>query len=234
MTWRVYVVYDKSAWLVVPFAILNVVSFASATLLVNVWSGASAKSLTVFFVGNVHRYSLMFLSVTVATQACGSILIAWRGWSTPVLVSSSPRRRGFMTLHVIGVIIDSGAIYLSTFGIGLGLYLGKNAGGSVVIAIVGQISATVPLSIILRDWWKLTYYKESTPRHIPGLPLKTIITDNCQSQGSMTPLESGISSGDGSMVVRIIKSTHRKIDDELLESREDKRDGSLLRQEIDL
>jgi len=36
------------------------------------------------------------------------------------------------------------------------------------------------------------------------------------------------------MVVRIIKSTHRKIDDELLESREDKRDGSLLRQEIDL
>jgi len=139
-----------------------------------------------------------------------------------------------MTLHVIGVIIDSGAIYLSTFGIGLGLYLGKNAGGSVVIAIVGQISATVPLSIILRDWWKLTYYKESTPRHIPGLPLKTIITDNCQSQGSMTPLESGISSGDGSMVVRIIKSTHRKIDDELLESREDKRDGSLLRQEIDL
>ncbi|KZV76744.1 hypothetical protein PENSPDRAFT_342213 [Peniophora sp. CONT] len=154
MTWRVYVVWNSQVALATPFIILNTVILVFSALAVQNNTQVNYDLLKYFGGSGRHRI-LTVWAVSLVTQTAGSLLIAYRRMSTPVYVAPTKGSRWCKLTTAVCVIIDSGAIYTLGIMLTLGFYLHERAEGAIVIAILGQISATVPLSIILREWWTM-------------------------------------------------------------------------------
>jgi len=212
ITWRVYVVWDKKLALAIPFAMLNIIGFVSVSLQVKVLSVVSPEDVFAFFTGNVRRCTLTFLFTSIITQASGTFLIAWRGWATPTAISSAGKGSRCSFLRILGIAIDSGAVYMSLIALVMALYLTESSVGLPVSSILGQFSATVTLSIILREWWKLIQAKARGTL----IPRNRILADQYElPQRSISPVLRGeITTDDNNMFVRVVTSTHKKIDTE--------------------
>ncbi|KAI0027975.1 hypothetical protein K488DRAFT_90252 [Vararia minispora EC-137] len=196
MTWRVCVVWDKRAIITTPFVVLNVVTTIFACLFMQTLARIGPDPQAFFSRGAEWRI-IAFWTTSFITQSAGTFLIAWRNWSTPVVVSAAVRRSRHRPGFILGIIIDSGAIYSLVVLLTLVTYLRKLAAGGIMGGILGQISTTVPLSIILRE-----RYKEMTAMELTA---GSIIVAESHSLPTLRTSNDGV-------VIQVRQSMHKVID----------------------
>ncbi|KZV76737.1 hypothetical protein PENSPDRAFT_341975 [Peniophora sp. CONT] len=205
MTWRVYVVWDRRAWLAAPFITLNIVTLVFGALVVKsetqVWF-----ELSKYFTGLGRQRVLTMWAASVATQTSGTVLIAYRELSTPVYVPSTNRHRYCTMSSAACAVIDSGAMYTISIILTLAFYTHRRAEGAVIAAVLGQIAATVPLSIILREWWKTVM--PGTLRG-PLIPRSALLQDNLEMEhrGALQ-LPAEHSRERSGVNISVVKATH--------------------------
>jgi len=92
-------------------------------------------------------------SISLAIQGAGSAIIVWKTWSVPVEVRDSGCFELSRTIStVFFIMVDSGCLLVVVEFISLiWVITVLNASGMVFLVILGQLSALVPLTIILRE-----------------------------------------------------------------------------------
>ncbi|VDB89986.1 unnamed protein product [Peniophora sp. CBMAI 1063] len=212
MTWRVFVFWDRNWYLAAPFVLLNTVTLVFGVLTIQATSTVGYH-INAYFTGKVQMHIVTVWAVTVVTQTAGTLLIVWREVSTPIYVSPSRKRRGCSMVKALCLAVDSGAAYTSCIVLVLAFYLCSDPAGAVVVAILGQISATVPLTIILREWWKVTMNKAKAWQG-PLLPHNTLLTESheLESRNALQLPTDSLTTDNGGSGVRIMKSTHMRSD----------------------
>ncbi|KZV63586.1 hypothetical protein PENSPDRAFT_207227 [Peniophora sp. CONT] len=140
MTWRLYVVYDRRAWLAAPFLILNILTSVFGGLVVKGETLIGYNLALVDAKPELPRAITMW-ATSAATQIAGTLLIAYREISTPVYVPATRSSRYCRPAAVACAIVDSGAIYTLGIVFDLAFYVRGGAEGIVVGAILGQIAS---------------------------------------------------------------------------------------------
>ncbi|KZV76750.1 hypothetical protein PENSPDRAFT_747325 [Peniophora sp. CONT] len=205
MTWRIYVVYDHRMLLAAPFLLLNFLSIVVGALLVKADTQVG-HNLSLFYAGSVLQYALTLWATSVATQTAGTLLIIYRELSTPMYVSSTKMRRYCTLGSIVCAVIDSGATYTLGVILTLAFYTCKRSEGAIMSAILGQIATTVPLTIILREWWKIT---EPVSRQGPLLPRSALIRESYELQHQETLyLDTERPQETEGVNICVVKSTH--------------------------
>ncbi|VDB92386.1 unnamed protein product [Peniophora sp. CBMAI 1063] len=208
MAWRVYVIYDRKIWLIAPFMIINLITLVFGGLVVRAQSGVG-YDLALYFTGAVRQRALVVWALSVGTQTAGTLLISYRELSTPVHVPSSRTPRYCTLKSAACAVVDSGAAYILGVIKTLAFYLHRRTEGAVIVAILGQIAVTVPLTIIAREWWKVV-----RPGFRQGslLPRSALIRDRHDMQPQealrLAPRRSQDAEG---VNVCVVKSTHMDI-----------------------
>ncbi|VDB92389.1 unnamed protein product [Peniophora sp. CBMAI 1063] len=205
MTWRVYVVYDRKAWLSVPFLLLNIVALVFGTLMVQAETLVRRDPSLFFENPELQRTTTMW-ATSVITQTAGTLLIMYRELSTPKSVPNSKTSRQCTLTAIAYTIIDSGATYTLLVIVTLALYVSKRSEGAVVGAILGQISATVPLTIILREWWEAA---QTTSLQDPFLPRTALLRESHEMlHGGALRLDTEQTRENDGVNVCVVKATH--------------------------
>ncbi|VDB89988.1 unnamed protein product [Peniophora sp. CBMAI 1063] len=147
LTWRVYSFW-RSKVIVAVLVVLSLVPLVIGCVATNLLS----RQHTIL-VGSVRTWAVVAWVSSVIVQVCGSLLIGWRAWSTPTTVVANGRQ-GFNPWTIIWTLVDSGALYTITTVLVLALWFDYPGAFNVLVAILGQIAAFVPLTITLRECWK--------------------------------------------------------------------------------
>ncbi|KAI0315035.1 hypothetical protein OF83DRAFT_389463 [Amylostereum chailletii] len=208
LTWRVFIVWDKSLVLTLPLIVMNIVVFVSSCIGLRNLALLGPRDLV--FVNRVRIWFAIVVVVSLTIQFFGTLLIAWRAWETPTAVQSSKRKK-FDPARILFVIVDSGALYSVTSLLVLAFYLSEANVSAILVSIVSQLSATVPMTIVMRECWKASHSQG------PLLPRNAIVVDSYDMpQRNRSPLSGRFSPGDDNVQVSVMKSIHA---DSLVSSR---------------
>ncbi|KAJ3559928.1 hypothetical protein NM688_g38 [Phlebia brevispora] len=146
LAWRMYVVWNRNVYLVIlviPMIIsATVCGFVDTVILANLTTEQQLFSET------VRRWALGSWCSSIGAQMASTLLIAWKVWWTHI--GTVGPHKSQMTLSVMWVILESGAVLSFSQVIVLALYVQKMAVGGVIIAMVSQLDALVPTSIFVR------------------------------------------------------------------------------------
>ncbi|KAI0320221.1 hypothetical protein OF83DRAFT_1169504 [Amylostereum chailletii] len=205
MIWRVYAVWNKNIILCLPFFVLEVVLIISSSYAVHAQGLVKPGDL---FILPLRRWLTISCVTSLLIQCGGICLIGWRALSTPTRVTSSPRRR-FSILKILATIVDSGVIYAIAFLMVLIAFSSEWLSIAIFAAMLGQISATVPLSIVLRECWKASRDDELHTRTRPG-----ILTPNVYDlqERNVSQLSRSSSDGPANLNVVVMRATHHHAD----------------------
>ncbi|KAJ7707877.1 hypothetical protein B0H14DRAFT_3643407, partial [Mycena olivaceomarginata] len=141
LVWRLHMLWKRNWFISSPFIILLA---ATATCsYIGVSRLANFSPLEPLFLESLAHWILSMWSLSLATQVCATTLIAYRIW-----VDRLPGMRHPML--VFWMIVESGALYSFTTATTLGLYVQTKNAGAIPGGALGQISALIPTSIIVR------------------------------------------------------------------------------------
>ncbi|KAI0028211.1 hypothetical protein K488DRAFT_89970 [Vararia minispora EC-137] len=200
IVWRVYVSWGRRLLLVVPLILLNV----GATVL-GLTATAELARIHTLRDARVRYMTGTAWMISLIVQGCGTLLIVWRVWSTPI-VSPSVRRR-WNPCTVLWVFVESGCIYSGTTLLSIALMAANSPLIDMIVAPLCHIATFVPLTIILREHCKMAVHMTQPITLGPG---RTFLVDDYEleavgrANGRTTPLDT--------MMIEFQRSTHERVD----------------------
>lgn len=141
LIWRLFVVWSPRRWICLPFVLMAVGHALCGLIGTSLFINAN-RHLQI-----LNRWLLVTGSLTVATQALASLLIACRMvW----LSLSSVSRHRSIFWSMTWTVVESGAVLGCASILVLAFFAEKRNAAAVIGSIVGQLACLVPSSIILR------------------------------------------------------------------------------------
>ncbi|KAI0312804.1 hypothetical protein OF83DRAFT_609605 [Amylostereum chailletii] len=178
LVWRVYVVWNRNIRLCAPFYVLTRIAVCGCIGLVSLSHLGPTDTV---FVDGTSLWFLVSVILSLAVQCSGTFLIAWRAWSTPTIVRQTNTTRCDL-VWILCALVDSGFLYMSTTFFVLAFVSRQLNAGAVLSAMLGQISATVPLTIVIRECWKASRAES----RLSGSQC-TLVVDNSAEQRRSRP-----------------------------------------------
>ncbi|KAA1477762.1 hypothetical protein DENSPDRAFT_621966 [Dentipellis sp. KUC8613] len=139
--WRCYVVNGKNIWVIV-FPIVVLIGGFIAGIFVLVTLAANASS-TIF--GVPSKYITAYDTLMMATSVYCTVAIAWRIWSSGKFTTSFDN-----LLHVLVVIVETGALHTSTLFAFLVTYLAGSNGQYVAVDMITPLVPSIFCLLILQ------------------------------------------------------------------------------------
>ncbi|KAI0697895.1 hypothetical protein BC835DRAFT_1305047 [Cytidiella melzeri] len=148
LVWRLYIVFNKNKWICIPYVIL--ILGATASFIGALHTTAGRDTLAELYLITLGAWLTAYWSITIAIQATASCLIAYKILVIRNQFSHVKSVRISRSMSVVWIILESGAVLSLTTILLLGFYTAHKSAGAVVAAIGGQLSALIPVSILLR------------------------------------------------------------------------------------
>ncbi|KAI0318074.1 hypothetical protein OF83DRAFT_66466 [Amylostereum chailletii] len=187
LVWRCWVVWGHSLWICIPLGVMVLGTAVSG--FTTVGKIAQLTSTEVLF--DVQDWTTATFSISLGTQVISTALIAWKIMSTMGWKSKSARKD---QLAIVWMIVESGAVLTISTIVVLTLFLlGMNA-GAILAPIIGQLSFTVPTSIVVRVGMKREKRAGNTLPWYRG-----------NAGGTNTSSNGGESSSGGTLLVNVTK-----------------------------
>ncbi|KAJ3556204.1 hypothetical protein NM688_g2153 [Phlebia brevispora] len=146
LAWRLYVVWNRNIFLCIPFGLMIVGSAVCGY--VDVGQLATLSTEQLLFGISVQRWALATWSLSIATQVSATLLIAWKVWYTHI--GTVGPHKSQKSMSIMWIILESGAILSLAHIFLLAFYVHKITAGGVLVAMIGQLDALVPTSMLVR------------------------------------------------------------------------------------
>jgi len=158
MVWRIYATSRHNKPLTFIFVASLIISLSLNIVVVQQSSHLQTNyfldgSTNIFNNGLVH-WTIAAWSASLVVQAIGSTLIIWKTWSVPVEVHNSGRSKLSRIIYsTFLVIVESGCLLLVVELAALisTVTTADSSSATIFAVLLGQLSAFVPLTIILRE-----------------------------------------------------------------------------------
>ncbi|KAF9461738.1 hypothetical protein BDZ94DRAFT_1263229 [Collybia nuda] len=146
LIWRVYVIWGRNWKICVPSALLLIGTIICGIKTIVANATSSADSV---FTSDILSWITSTFVLTIVTQITATALIASRiYYASRMSIAGSAYKTRYMSL--VWLVVESGAIYTSAALIQLITYLLKMNAGVILEFMLAQLSAIVPILIVIR------------------------------------------------------------------------------------
>jgi len=192
LVWRVYMVWGRNWWICIPAVLFLIGTIICGIKTIVANATYSAASV---FTSDILSWVTSTFALTIATQITTTFLIAGRIYYASRLSRGGKMRSYYMSL--IGMVVESGAIYTVVALIQLIMeVLGMNA-GVIMEFMLSQLCAMIPILIVVRVGLGLAHDGATTQ----GTPvLSTLRAVNVEEKDTMF-------TSDGSATVALSRTT---------------------------
>ncbi|KAI0087860.1 hypothetical protein BDY19DRAFT_994747 [Irpex rosettiformis] len=145
--WRLYIVFNKNKFILIPYGFLITASFAAGSGLLHAM--ANGNDLSKLFGAVIAAWSNTYWGLTITIQISASCLIAFKIWVVQNRVTTT-RAGSSWSISIVWIILESGAVLSLITALLLAFYTLHTIAGGVVGAISAQLAALIPVTILLR------------------------------------------------------------------------------------